>query len=155
MNEEKYLDYAKVLDSLNGVEREVFNKKRALQSIRGELNAGGNDGSCGVNITDHAFKQIAERLEEIAMEHDFIYSDVIKPDEPQNSLLLASNMKSFIITMLADAKSKGNFKEEDSKSGGKEYRFTIDIKKWSHDKNLQFVAIVESNKIKTGFFNWV
>lgn len=155
MNEDKYLDYAKALDSLNSSERELYNKKRTLQTLKDELGAEGNDGSCGVDITDHAFKQIAERLEALAMEHSYVYRDVVKPDNHHESLLLASNMKSFVITMLANAKSKGEEIESGSKSGGKEYRFTIDIKKWSHDKTLQFVAIVENNKIKTGFFNWV
>jgi len=155
MNEDKYLDYAKALNSLNEIEQELYDKKRALQVIRDELIADGNDGSCGVYITDHAFKQIAERLEVLAREHSFIYRDIVQPDDQQQSLLLASNMKSFIITMLANAKSKDEMVENDSKSGGKEYRFTVDIKKWSHEKTLQFVAIVEGNKIKTGFFNWV
>jgi len=155
VNEDKYLDYAKALNSLNEIEQELYDKKRALQTIKDDLDADDNDGSCGIDITDHAFKQIAERLEVLAREHAFIYRDIVKPDSHQKSLLLASNMKSFIITMLANAKSKQGVIGNDSKSGGKEYRFIIDIKKWSRDKTLQFVAIVENNKIKTGFFNWV
>jgi len=155
MNEEKYLDYAKALDALNSAERELCNRKRALQIIKDELTSEGNDGSCGVDISDHAFKQVSERLEDLVMEYPFIYRDVIKAEEPNESLLLASNMKSFIITMLANAKLKGKEIENDSKSGGKEYRFIIDIGKWSRDKTLQFVAIVENNNIKTAFFNWV
>jgi len=151
----KYLDFAKVLDSLTNLEKDISNKKRALQSIKEELCSEESDGSYGVDVSDHAFKQIAERLERLAMDKSVIYRDVIKPNDPHDSLLLASNMKSFIITMLANAKSKGNFKEEESKGGGKEFRYTIDMKKWSDDKTLRFVAIVENNKIKTGFFNWV
>lgn len=154
MNEDKYLDYAKLLDSLNSLERDLFNKKRALQAIKDELQSDGNDGSCGLDVSDHAFKQIAERLEALALEHSFIYRDVIKPDSHQESLLLASNMKSFIITLIADAKLKGNVTEDNSKSGGVEYRYIIEMKRWSRDKSLQFVAIVENNNIKTGFFNW-
>lgn len=155
MNEDKYLDYAKALNLLNEIEQELYNKKRILQTIKDELCINGNDGSCGIDITDHAFKQIAERLEVLAREYSFTYRDIVKPDNHQESLLLASNMKSFIITMLANAKSKNEVVENDSKSGGKEFRYTIEIKKWSHDKSLQFVAIVENNKVKTGFFNWV
>ena len=47
-----------------------------------------------------------------------------------------------------------NTNKEDSRNR-KEYRYTIDMTKWSGEKNLQFVAIVENNHIKTGFFNWV
>jgi hypothetical protein len=74
-----------------------------------------------------------------------------------NHLLLPSKLKSFIITLIADARSKGNFTEERSKNtnGGVEYRYVIEIKKWNDERSLQMVCIVENGNVKTGYFNWV
>jgi len=116
------------------------------------------DGSHGVDISAHAFKQISERLESLAMENDSIYSDFINLEEPQRSMSIPSNLKSFIFTLVASAKKKGRYSKESSKntSGGFEFRYNVEIKKWGTQKGtLQFVCIVENCNIKTGYFNWV
>lgn len=152
---EKYLEYAEMLSSITNLDRELYNKKKLLNDIKKELHGPEGDGGLGVEMSAHAFKQIAERLEILAMENPTIYQDVFKPDNPQDSLLLASNMKSFIITSIANARSKNLYKKENSKNSGFEFRYTIEIKRWSNEKALEFVAIVENNNIKTGYFNWV
>ena len=43
-------------------------------------------------------------------------------------------LKCFIITLLANARSKDQYNKEDSRNGGIECRFTVDIKKWSEEK---------------------
>jgi hypothetical protein len=159
-NGEKYIQYAEALSDLTSLESDIHNKKRLTEDLRIELKSDEYDGSFGLEFTDHAFKQILERLEELAVSNSIIYKDVFKPDDTSKSLLIPSNTKSFIIALLADGHSKKMFKERDSKSnksqeGSKEYRYEIEMKKWSKEKSLQFVAIVENNFIKTGFFNWV
>lgn len=149
-----YIRYAESLSELTEMELKIHNKKALVYDLKEELKKEEN-GSCGLEFTGHAFKQISERLEEIAMMSPVIRKDVFKDENYFKSLLLPSNLKPFIITLLASAHKKGNVKEEESKSSGKEYRYTVDMTKWSGEKNLQFVAIVENNHIKTGFFNWV
>lgn len=152
-----YIQYAEAISELNDVEAQAYNHRRLITELKANLTSPESDGSYGVEVTAHAFKQISERLEEIAMENETVYADVFKGPSLSDSLLLPSNLKSFIVTTVANARKKGLFKAEKSRSGsgGTEYRYTIDIKKWSGEKDLQFVVIVENNYIKTGFFNWV
>jgi len=157
--DEKYVQFAEILSELQELEYNIYNKKRFLQELSEEFKNNEAFSCIGIEFTAHAFKQIAERLEEISRLSPIIYKDVFRPEDQSKSLLIPSNLKSFIITLLSNAYKKGNFQEEKSKSpkssGDFEYRYTIDMKKWSGDKDLQFIAIVEDNYIKTGFFNWV
>jgi len=118
-----------------------------------------SDGSYGIEITSHAFKQIAERLEALALENSKIYKDAFNSEDPSRSYLLPSNLKAFVVTMIANARKKGNFSKEQSRgnSGNVEYHYTVIIKDWGGDngKQLEFTGIVENNHIKTGYFNWV
>ena len=58
--------------------------------------------------------------------------------------------------MISKALNDGSYKAKKSRSGGTEYTYTVTVHKWSkEDSLLQFVAIVEKNVIKTGYFNWV
>lgn len=152
-----YLEFAKELSELGSLEMHMSELKRSIEDKRYSLVSSEGDGSHGVEISAHAFKQIAERLELIAMENDDIYRDFINIQNPNESKSIPSNLKSFIITLIASAKKKGAFSKEPSKNttGGYEYRYNIEIKKWSDAKNtLQFICIVENNNVKTGYFNW-
>lgn len=155
--EDLYLDYAEAYSELISLEAQIHNRRRLIDELKANLTSPESDGSFGVEVSAHAFKQISERLEELAMQNTAIYRDVFKEDSQQESLMLPSNLKSFIITTLANAHKKKQFSRERSKGsgGGVEFRYMVDIKKWSGDKTLQFVVIVENNYIKTGFFNWV
>ena len=153
--EKLYIDFAETMSSIVSLEKDLHTKRRVLEDLRKNLSAPDCDGGFGVDISAHAFRQISERLESLALENAVIYKDVMKPDSPQDTLLMASNMKSFITTLLANARKKGEYTIDDSKNGGKEFRFTVNINKWSNEKQLQFVGIVENNVVKTGFFNWV
>jgi hypothetical protein len=153
--EDKYLEFAELLSELNGTELKLRNMKRLIEELKSELSQDGNNGSYGIELSAHAFKQISERLEILALENVNIYKDVFKESRAE-CLLLPSNLKSFIITLLANAHKKKNYITDKSKnSNGLEYRYTIDIKSWSNEKTLQLVCIVENNYIKTGFFNFV
>jgi len=153
-NNEKYIRLASLVSECNSIESELYNKRRLSEELRSELSKAG--GKFGLEFTGHSFKQIAERLEELAKSNTIIYKDVYKGGSREESLLYPSNLKSFILTLLADANQKGNVREEKSKNTneGIEHRYTVDIKKWSGDKPLKFVAIVEDTYIKTGYFNW-
>jgi len=152
--QKRYTEYSAILSDLVDIEAETHNKKRILIDLADELNnSEENDGSYGIEFSSHAFYQLSERLEQIAMENPIIHSDVYKEDK---CLLSPSNLKSFIITAISNARENGSFKEQDSKnSDGKEFRYTINMKKWSNQKSLKLVIIVEDNKIKSGWFNWV
>lgn len=157
---DKYIQFAEIFSGLQELEAKIYNKKRLIQNLSEEFKNNEKAGCIGIEFTAHAFKQISERLEEIGRINPIIYKDVFKPEDPSSSLLIPSNLKSFVITLLADANKKRHYHEEESKSSRSsgnalEYRYTIDMKKWSNEKKLQFVAIVENNCIKTGFFNWV
>jgi len=156
---DKYVEFAEALSELTTLENNIHNKRRFVEDIKKELKSDESDKSIGLEFTGHAFLQISERLEEIALRYSTIYNDVFRVDSPSESLLVPSNMKSFIITLLSNAHKKEQFKEEQSRSNkntnGVEFRYTININKWSDDKSLQFIAVVEDNYIKTGFFNWV
>jgi hypothetical protein len=152
---DRYLDYAELLSELTTLELKLRNMKRATEEFKTELTQIENDGSYGVDLSAHAFKQISERLEILSLENSVINNDVFKGSRAE-CLLLPSNLKSFIITLIANARKKGDFKIDKSKnSDGSEYRYTIDLKGWSNEKVLQLVCIVENNYIKTGFFNFV
>jgi hypothetical protein len=154
--EDKYLEFAEMLSELSTTELKIRNMKRVVEELKDELSQDKNDGSYGLELSGHAFKQLSERLEILALENVAIYRDVFK-DSTTSSLMLPSNLKSFIITLIANARKKGDFTKDKSKnsSDGVEYRYTIDIKSWSNEKTLQLVCIVENNYIKTGFFNFV
>lgn len=153
---DRYLEFAELLSELSTLELKMHNMRRIIDEIRGELSGSESDGGYGTDLSAHAFKQISERLERLAFENIVIYNDVFKAEKSE-TLLLPSNLKSFVITLIADARKKGNFSREKSKNtpDGTEFRYTIEIQKWSDDKTLQFVCIVENNNVKTGYFNWV
>lgn len=135
------------------MELELSEKMRTLSEIKQELEI---NGTCyGMDLTAHAFTNISDRLAELASKHPVIYSDVFSPNEQSRALLWPNNLRAFIISMLASAYEKNHFEEKSSKSNGKEYHYNVEIKKWSNDKEvLIFTAIIESNVVKTGYFNW-
>jgi len=154
--EDRYLEFAEMITELSSMEIKIHNMRRGVEDLKAELSGPNSDGGYGIELSAHAFKQISERLENLAFGNSAIYSDVFK-NEKCETLLLPSNLKSFIITMIADARKKGNFVKEKSKnsSGGIEFRYTIEMSKWSNDKLLEFICIVENGNVKTGYFNWV
>jgi len=152
------VEFAKEYAECVSKETELHEIKRSMEEKRCFLMSNEGDGSHGIDISAHAFKQILERLEMLANENDQISKDCINVNNVQDSKFKPSNLKSFVIALIANAKKKGCFSKEASKNtaGGFEYRYNIEIKKWSDSKNtLQFVCIVENNNIKTGYFNWL
>lgn len=154
--DDSYVQYAKTLADAANLRSEISEKERLLGDLRDKL-LSEEDGSIGIDMSAHASKQILERLEELASESSYIYEDVWKPKDISSSLMSPTNMRAFIIGIIARAKENGEVTEKNSKnSSGKEYHYTVEIKKWSTDnKKLTFTGIVENNVIKTGYFNWM
>ena len=153
-----YLAYVKELGELGDKELQIAELRRNVEEKHEFLTSSESDGSHGVDISAHAFKQISERLEVLAIDNESISRDFININDPWTSMSISSNLKCFIFTLVASAKKKGTFSKEKSKNSqeGFEFRYNIQIKKWSGKKGtLQFVCIVENNNIKTGYFNWV
>ena len=153
----QYMDYAEILSQLTECELKAQNLRRLADDLKASLSSDEYGKRCGLMLTDHAFKNLSERLEKLAMENTLIWNEVHNKSSKSECLLWPSNLKCFIITLLADAHKKGNLSRERSKNnvGGWEYRYSIDINKWSDDKTLQLTCIVENNMVKTGYFNWV
>jgi hypothetical protein len=157
MIEKIYLQYAEMSGDISATELELSEKKRSLEEIKNELLSTG-DGGVGLDLTAHAFTNISDRISSIAAENVSIYADVFNPSNPSKAILWPNNLRAFIISMIANARSKGSFTEKQSRSSkeGTEYKYDVEIKKWSNDRSvLVFTAIVESNVVKTGYFNWV
>ena len=153
-----YMQYAELLGETTVMELDLNDKKRALFEIYAELDMGKKeDGSYGIELSAHAMTNINDRLYKLGMENSIIYADVFNVSEPSKSILWPCNLRAFVIGMLASARSKNSYSEKPSKNtaGGKEYHYEVEIKKWGTDEmSLIFTAIVESNIIKTGYFNW-
>jgi len=150
-----YVEFAELTSQINDAKKDLENKEKVLSGIRKNLSTPESDGSYAIEFSDHAFKQISKRMEGLVFESEAANKDILKIDNKVDSLVLSSNLESFIITLLANSRKNDKFKKQKSKSQGTEYHIISDIKKWSGEKNLQFVGIVENNCLKTGFFNWV
>lgn len=150
-----YLQYAEVLSEISEIENKLSNKQRLLEDLRQDL-IDKNDPSICIIITDHAYRQASERLDVLSRESTQIFKDVVSPENQSKSLLRPSNIQAFLIGMIAQAHSAKKVSEAESKSGnGVEYRYNIEIKKWStNEKKLFFIGIVENSVIKTCYFNW-
>lgn len=154
MDDKVYVQYAQWTSDINELENKLNKKKVELEEMRAFLST---DGSYGLYLSAHAFTNISERMSSLAMENSEIYKDLINTEDPSKSILLPSNLKAFIIGILASARTKNQYVEKPSKNGkgGKEFHYESEIKKWGTQKDaLIFTAIVESNAIKTGYFNW-
>lgn len=153
---ETYIELAESLSELIDLESKIYNRKRLFDKLKQDLLTRDDKGSCGKEFSASGFRIISEGLEKKALESHIVYNDVFKEGDPTASLLNPSNLKSFVITLMADAHKKGNFKEKPSKNdkNGVEFKYTIEMKKWKGEKNLRFEVIVENGFIKTGFFNW-
>jgi hypothetical protein len=149
-----YLQYAELFSDISISELELNEKKRNLEEVKEELK---QNPDFGLDLTAHAFTNISDRLSALASENSVIFSDVFNPQNPHKALLWPNNLRSFIIGMIANARSKGDpIKKPSKNSQGDEYQYDIEIKKWGNDKtSLIFTTIVESNMVKTGYFNWM
>jgi len=154
--EKIYMQYAETFSSISSLEFQLSEKRRALEEIREELMSD-KDGGFGIELSAHAFTNIANRLSDLASENPIIHKAVMNIERPERCLLWPSNMKSFIIGMIANARYKNEFKIEKSKNtdDGQEYHYEIEIKSWGTTRHsLYFIGIVEGVTIKTGYFNW-
>lgn len=145
-----YMQFAESLANLSNLEISTGAAKRNVEEIREELYKHNQDGYA-VELSAHAFTNISARLHALTFESKIVYSDVTKPEEPNKSLLIPSQLRAFIISLIANAKIN-----EDFKIKGREYHYNIEMIKWSNSHHmLVLTAIVEENVVKTGYFNWI
>jgi hypothetical protein len=156
MEDKVYLQYAELYSEIVSLRNDLSEKERAIEEMKSFLQES-SDECVAIEFTAHALANISERLTDLANAHHQIYEDVMNTRSVKTSLLWPANMKAFIISMIANAHGKGQFKKVPSKNtGGHEYKYDIEIKKWAdNDKVIIFTAIVENRTIKTGYFNWV
>ena len=144
--EKIYLQYAEVLSKIASLEFELSNEKRTLEEIKDELmTEAGNDGGFGIELSAHAFTNIANRLTALGSDSKVINNDLFNVKSQSESLIWPPNMKAFVIGMIANARHKNEFTIKDSKNnnGNKEYHYEIEIKNWSTQRQaLIFIAIV-------------
>lgn len=153
---ELYQRYAEALNDCTVEEKKLYNIRRLVEDLKSEIRESDNP-SFPIELTAHAFKQISERIERLAMENSTIHINVFG-QSPQDSILIPSNLRTFVILLMSKAMKDGRIDRRPSKhtSGSEEFHYVIDIDDWSStDQVLQFTAVVENNVIKTGFFNWV
>lgn len=108
-------------------------------------------------VTDHAALKATERIQEYGNEQPELFSDIINTENPDSSLGLIANMKSFIIFMLAQAYVDCRYTEQPSKNNpsGVEFKYVFIVPKWRFTgRSIEMIAIVEGNNVKTVFFNW-
>jgi hypothetical protein len=148
----KYLEHAKAINDFNDTRFQEANTRSTIRNLRDELAHFGN-GAFGLEISDHAYAQIHQRVGELMIEHPHIWDDVNK--KASESIVLSVNFIAFIITLLAAAYDKGSVEEKEARKGGIEYHYSIEIPQWSNENgSLEFTAIVQNGVVKTGFFNW-
>jgi hypothetical protein len=142
-----YKNYSRVYHEVVDLTRTLNAKRRELDLITAGLKNAG--GEYGIEFSAHAIANISTRLEELASDDQIIYDDVFRPDSLLDALIIPSNLKSFVISLLSQAIEEGAVEQRNSKSNGIEYHHVTRIKKWS----VAFTCIVEDNTIKTGYFN--
>lgn len=156
-----YKQYAESFHNMNIMESELAKKRIETRDLFKELdkNRDDGDGSIGLELSAHAFANISDRLQKLAMENVNVYNDVFNAEKPELSLLWPNNLRAFVLTVMAEAMAKQAIVQKESKNnkGKYEYHYTIKIGKWSEEGgvDLVFTAVVEQCTIKTGFFNWV
>lgn len=152
-----YVQYAELLSEVAELEFKIGEKKTSIDEIQKELSGPSGDGSYGLTLSAHAFTNICDRLASLAAENSMIQKDLINTEDASKSILLPANLRAFVIGILSSARTKNQYKRKPSKNGseGVEYHYESEIKKWgTSDHALIFTGIVESNTIKTGYFNW-
>lgn len=153
MHNSYYRDYAKIYHEIVDLSRSLNTKRRELDVLTCELS---KDGKFGLELSAHAQSQISERLEDLTNDNQIIYDDVFRPESQQDALIIPSNLKSFVFSLLSKAIDEESVEKKSSRSGGYEYHHNTVVKKWvSGKKVIQFTGIVENGVIKTGFFNYV
>ena len=109
------------------------------------------------SVSSHAAYRCMERIQEFTLEEPAIMSDVINTENPELSLSLIGNVKTFILTAMAHSVKAGNFQEKASKNnkGEKEYHHRCLIDKWAfRNRTVELWGVVEGNTVKTIYLNW-
>jgi hypothetical protein len=148
---DNYIRYSKLIKELSAHENAMCQIRRDLKMVKDELQKHTDDG-VALEMTSHSFSNITARLEDLMNDNPGIYDKIMK-----DNLFVPSNLKSFVIDLISNARKNGMFNVQDSKNnrGAFEYHYKIIMDDWSNETHLlEFTAIVEAGVLKTGYFNW-
>jgi hypothetical protein len=161
MNTEKsesdvYFQWVEMLVEINSIKDLLRNKTLASEKFKQTIIKNDIEGCIGLEFTDHSIKKITESLERLAGESSDVSREYFSTDI-YRSLSRLSNAQNFVLTAMARAYSDGRVvKRPSQSSSGNEYHYNSRIESWRNDdKVIEMVSVVESNRIKTIFFNWV
>ena len=150
----EYSQFAELLRQITDAEKDIARDKSTMEKLRKKIVENDDKGEYAVSITSHAFDQISNRLERVAYESPNAYVDIFECPR-EKSIIIPSNLTAFIISMVCKSREDDSYECKKSRTGGTEYVYTVNISKWSNDKELFFTCIVENNVVKTGYFNFV
>jgi len=130
---------------------DITHTTNMLNKSKSDLDA----GKCyPTSLTDHAFHQIIDRLEELSLKYDVVYNDIMtKP--VYDSIFLPSKLREFVFDKVCVSIKDDTKTSKKSRSGGVEYIFNVHMDNWNigGGKHITFSVIVENNVVKTGYFN--
>lgn len=149
-----FLSYVKDFDKIQVLAAEIKTLTTRIKKMQEQFKA---YPMFATSVTDHAAYKSLERLHQFGEEEAELMRDMVNTMDPSASLSLVPNIKTFILTVLAHAYVAENYRPQESKNnqGCTEYKYVFMIPKWRFgDRGIEMVAIVESNNVKTVFFNW-
>ena len=153
---EKYITLVKLLKKIDDSKALTSSMEEEVEQLEEEIiNSDSNNGAFPLLVTDHAIAQTLERLEALMRRSPRARRDIGERDF-ENSLLLHSNLRHFILIMVVRATEDNSVRPRKSRGGGKgtEYVYTVNLHKWkTRDKSLNMSIIVENNTVKTCYFN--
>jgi hypothetical protein len=150
---EKYMQWVELQTEISEDKKLISAKSNQLIDMEEDLTSHKDSGMYPTKITDHAMTQISDRLENLAHDSKPAYKDIINKSA-KHSMLLPSNLRNFILTMVAKSIELGAYKSKKSRSGGTEYIYSVKMSKWEVDRSITFTLIVENSVVKTGYFNY-
>jgi len=149
------IKYEKFIDTYvqnNEAKMNITKTTNELNAITLDIN---NNNSYPTSLTDHAFNQICDRLEELSLKYSVVYSYISSVDV-WDSLFVPSILRKFVFESVYNAIKNNSVVSKKSRSGGIEYIYNdnmTDIWAIGNNKEITFSIIVENNVVKTGYFN--
>jgi glutamine phosphoribosylpyrophosphate amidotransferase len=151
-----YSQWVETLVQINETKDILRNKTLAAESFKKDVVASDRDGCMGLEFTDHAIRKLLLGLEALSEESSAVAKQYFGTDS-FTSLSRSSNAQNFMLLEMTKAFAAGKVVRKPSQSSsGFEYHYNCRIDSWfREDKVIEIISVVESNKIKTIFFNWV
>lgn len=156
---EHYTDWISNLIEINELKDTLRNKVLAGEEIKAAIVKKDPDGCIGLEFSDHAIKKLTAGLESLADDSLTIAADYFSSNSFR-AMSRLSNAQNFVLTAMSRAYADGKVVRKKSQStqsaNGAEFHYNCRIESWiKEDRIIEMTVVVESNKIKTLFFNWV